>query len=203
MNPRRDRRLKGLLITVSAVGILGGIITLIPDPQPQTVTSTQVAPLADAKTPSQRHATEARKREIAARFQQAIAMLHGNQFDYAVKALHRVLELSPKLVEAHVNMGYALLGLEDYKAALDFFHSATALKPEQVNAYYGMAVALEGMGDIEGALGAMRTYIHLSSNDDPFITKARAALWEWQELLEKQRATSPQANSLTIPKENG
>ncbi|MEN8169365.1 MAG: hypothetical protein ABFS08_04000 [Pseudomonadota bacterium] len=187
MKPRRDQRLTGLVITVAAVGILGGLITLMPSSQPQPVTSVEAPTIADGQTNPNQHAKDARSREIEMRFQQSIAMLHAKQFDYAVKSLHRVLELSPRLVDAHVNMGYALIGLKEYKAAHDFFLSATELRSEQVNAYYGMAVALEGMGDLEGALGAMRTYIHLSAKDDPFIAKARAALWEWQEKVAQQR----------------
>jgi tetratricopeptide (TPR) repeat protein len=203
MKPRRDHRLTGLVITIAAVGILGGAITLMPDPQPQPVTTTGITAEPGIQNKSEQHATDARMREVEVRFQQAIAMLHGKQYDYAIKALHRVLELSPKLVEAHVNMGYALIGKEDYKAAYDFFQSATALKPEQVNAYYGMAVALEGMGELEGAVGAMRTYIHLSSKDDPFLTKARSALWEWEEQLTTQRQDEPQGDTETTTEQHG
>lgn len=183
MGQRRDQRLVAVAISVAAVGIIGGALTLLPGPQPQPVVAPATAPpsIADGRSDPQRHATQARSVEVEMRFQQAIAMLHAKEYDYAVKALHRVLELSPRLVEAHVNMGYALIGLQDYKAAHDFFLTATELRPGQVNAYYGLAIALEGMGDLDGALGAMRTFIHLSPVDEPFIARARAALWEWQE----------------------
>jgi len=183
MSQRRDQRLKGIAMTIAAVGITGGLITLLPGPQPEAVALAAAPSIADGSTAPAQHAKEARAREIEMRFQQAVTMLHARQYDYAVEAMHRVLALSPRMVEAHVNMGYALLGLQQYKAAHDFFISASELRPEQVNAYYGMAVALEGMGDLEGAVGAMRTFVHLSRKDDPFIPKARAALWEWQERL--------------------
>jgi Flp pilus assembly protein TadD len=118
--------------------------------------------------------------EITARFQQAVMMLHAGQYDYAVTALHRVLKIEPLLPEAHVNMGYALLGKEQYAAARDFFMRAVELRREQVNAYWGLAVSLESLCDMEGARGAMRTYIHLTDSDDPFLSRARAALWEWE-----------------------
>ncbi len=185
MKQRRDQRFAGVTITIVAVALLGGLITLLPGPQPQLVETPLSPAIADGNSHPNQHARDARSREIGLRFQQAIAMLHARQFDYAVKALHRVLELSPRMVEAHVNMGYALIGLEDYKGARDFFFSATELRPGQVNAYYGMAVAMEEMGELEGAVGAMRTFVHLSSKGDPFIAKARAALWEWQDRLAK------------------
>ena len=128
----------------------------------------------------QLHAKQRRLAEIDRRFQQAVAMLHAKQYQHASVALHRVLELAPKLPQAHVNMGYAMLGLHRDAVARDFFMSAIDLKSSQLNAYYGLALSLERLGDLAAAKGAMRTYVHLSKPDDPFLPKARAALWEWQ-----------------------
>jgi len=134
-----------------------------------------IAPTTDSSL----HAQEARSNELQERFQQATIMLHAKQYDYAVKALHRVLELEPRLPEAHSNMGFALIGLKQYKAASDFFNTAIAIRPLQLNAYYGMAIAYEGQGERHLALGAMQSFIHLADEDDPYLTKARAAMWEW------------------------
>ena len=136
--------------------------------------------IVDPKQHPNQHAKQAKELEIKHRFEQAILMLHAKQFDNAIKSLHRVLELAPKMPEAHVNMGYAFLGGGDAKTARDFFASAMELNLNQLNAYYGLAVASEALGDMETALGAMRTYVHLSPKNDPFVAKARAALWEWQ-----------------------
>lgn len=135
----------------------------------------------DPKLDPQSHARQAKELEINARFKQAVIMLNHKKYDYAIKALHRVIELSPRMPEAHVNLGYAFLGGGDAKSARDFFMSAIELKQDQLNAYYGLAMAAEKLGDMEMALGAMRTYVHLSPKDDPFLAKARSALWEWQE----------------------
>jgi len=136
------------------------------------------------------HAASARDRELHARFAQSVAMLHAKQFDHAVTALHRVLELDPRMPEAHVNMGYALLGLQRPQPARDFFESATTLRPGQANAYYGLAVALDALGDRDAALGAMRTYVHLSTPDDPFRRKGEAAVWEWSAARDASRRTA-------------
>lgn len=127
--------------------------------------------------------TDPRMREINTRFEQAVAMLHAKQYDHAITALHRVIALSPNLVDAHVNMGYALLGLKRYKAAGDFFANAIRLDSYKANAYWGLAESLEGLGDKQAALGAMRTYIHLAPPGDPFVRKARSAMWEWENEL--------------------
>jgi len=141
---------------------------------PPPVTNTPAQPL----TPE-----EERMAEITTRFEQAVVMLHAKQYEHATTALHRVMTLAPRMPEVYVNMGYAKLGQELPKEALVFFETATELKPEQANAYWGMAIALESSGDLAGALGAMRTFLHLSSGDDNFARRARSALWEWEEAL--------------------
>lgn len=131
------------------------------------------------KNPAE-HVRAKRLAEIDTRFKQGVAMLQAGQHEHAAVAFHRVLELSPRLPDAHVNLGYALLGLGRPKAAHDFFVSAIELKADQVNAYYGLALALEKLGDLPGALGAMRSYVHLAPPDAPQMRKARAAIWEWE-----------------------
>lgn len=121
--------------------------------------------------------------ELERRFQQGVVMLHAKQYEHAVTSFHWVLKQAPRMPEAHVNLGYALLGLKRFKPAEDFFRAAIELRPYQANAYYGLAEALEGRGELRAALGAMRTFIHLSGKNDPYLPRARAALWEWEERL--------------------
>ena len=142
------------------------------------------------------HARQSRAAEIDARFKQGVMMLHAKQYEHAVTALHRVLELAPDMPEAHVNMGFAMLGLERYDVARDFFESATDLRPNQVNAYYGLAIALEGLHDLPGALGAMQSYIHLNKGaEDAYMRKARSAVWEWQEALNQEKNKEEKASA--------
>lgn len=127
------------------------------------------------------HAATQREREVRERFEQAVVMLHAKQYEHALAALHRVIELAPRLPEAHVNLGYAHLGLHQHDEARAAFQQAIDLRPEQANAYYGLALAAEALGDRPVARGAMRSYLHLSPADAPHRSKARAALWEWEE----------------------
>ena len=147
------------------------------------------------------HQRDMQQAELRRRFEQAVVMLHAKQYDNAVTALHRVLELAPRLPEAHVNMGYALVGLQQHDAAAGFFQAAIELNPRQANAYYGLALTEEARGDFEGALGAMRSYLHLSPADDPFRTRARSALWEWEEKLGRHAAaeTAPAPGTAPAP----
>ncbi len=168
-----------LLLVLGMVAMLVGVtrnpIFVPPLPVPQVA----IDPVQDPKG----HSRQARMTQIKTRFEQAVVMLHAKEYEHAITALQRVLQLSPNLVDAHVNMGYALLGLERYQEAVSFFDKATTLRPYQSNAYWGLAVTLEEMGDLQGALGAMRTYIHLSPPEDPLVRKARAALGEWEYTL--------------------
>lgn len=186
LRSQRDRRPSAVLITAAAL-ILGGaslawIATVTSRPAVQTVDP-------DPRLQPREHGDTRRRAEIKVRFTQGVAMLHAKQHEHALTAFHRVLELAPEMPEAHVNMGFALVGLGRFEAARSFFESATALRPQQVNAYYGLAVALEGLGDLRGAIGAMRTYVHLASKDDPYARKAQAALWEWESKVGQQHAS--------------
>jgi tetratricopeptide (TPR) repeat protein len=96
-----------------------------------------------------------------------------------------VLQLAPKMPEAHVNMGFALLGQKRYQEALVYFDSATELNRNQLNAYFGMAEAQEGLGDYRAALEAMEAWLHRAKPDDPFRRRAESAVWEWREKLAK------------------
>lgn len=157
----------------------------------------RVASQPVAPTPLE-HQQQMKARELQQRFQQAVVMLHAREYEHAVAALHRVLELAPKLPEAHVNMGYALLGAEQPDAARGFFEAAIELNARQANAYYGLALADEARGDYERALGGMRTFLHLSREDDPFRPRARSALWEWEQKLGRIPASPGAAASAPV-----
>jgi Flp pilus assembly protein TadD len=159
-----------LCTTLAAIAIAGAALAWLGGDEPTAAPADPRAEHVDAK----------RREEFDSRFRQAVVMLHARQYEHAVTALHRALELQPRVPEAHVNMGFALLGLQRHAAARDFFTSAAELAPMQANAYYGLAVANDALGDRAAALGAMRTFVHLSRDDDPWLPKARAALWEWQ-----------------------
>lgn len=136
------------------------------------------------------HVAERRREEVDTRFKQGVIMLHAKQYEFAIAAFHRVLEIAPEMPEAHVNLGFALAGLSRWTEARAFFESATALRPEQANAYYGLAMSFEGQGDLQMAIGAMRTYIHLAPPDDGYRRKAEAALWEWESAVARERAAA-------------
>lgn len=175
---RVDRRWPALALTVAFVVVGGATIHGLGSSNEPTPTA-EVRP--DPRTDPSGHEQAERRKDVRLRFEQAVLMLHAGHYDHALTALHRVLELSPQMPEAHVNMGFALLGLERAAAARDFFEGAMALNPMQANAYYGLAMASDALGDRPAAIGAMRSYLHLAKDqDERHLRKARAALWEWE-----------------------
>lgn len=179
--PRRDARPWAVAATLLLVVGGGLLLEWLPGAQPPAFSP-------------RKHAAEKLRADIDQRFQQGVIMLHAKQYEHALTAFHRVMQLAPEMPEAYVNTGYALLGLKRFREARDFFDSATMLRRQQVNAYYGLALALAGMGELDGALGAMRAYIHLSKADDPFRAKAEAAILEWREALNAQQRKNAPAN---------
>ncbi|MEO5349343.1 MAG: hypothetical protein H7836_06830 [Magnetococcus sp. YQC-3] len=171
----------GISLVTLLVIVAGGLAIQLwptPDPTPDPTPATPAPP-------------SAREVEIRQRFEQGVAMLHIKQYDYAVTAFHWVLQQSPGLPEAHVNMGFALLGLGEAKVAQDYFQSALALRSSQMNAYYGLALAMAAAGDREGARGAMRTFLHLTPQTDPYFAKAQTVLEEWEAKKEQPAETPP------------
>jgi len=182
-----------ITITVLAVviTILMSVSNLASDFEKRPlVVSSERPSFANPYTSPQGHARELRLAEADARFQQAVMMLHAKRYDMAVKALHRVLELTPVMPEAHSNMGYALLGTGEYKIAYDFFSTAVELRSMFDSAYYGMALSLEGLKEYEGAIGAMRTYLHLTT-EEHYHAKAEEYIVEWRRQVEKAQQAQP------------
>jgi tetratricopeptide (TPR) repeat protein len=184
--PRKDVRWRAVALTAILVAF-GGLLLQFQGKLPQATDRLRAAV----------HKESRQRVEIEERFQQGVAMLHTRQYEYAMTAFHRVLQLDPKMPEAHVNLGFSLLGLKEYAAARDFFNTAIELRPNQLNAYFGLAEALDGLGDVFGAMQAMETYVHLAPKDDPFRRKAESAAWELREKLDKQKqaAATPQAGN--------
>ena len=171
MKAAADRRRLGIALTVLAVLVGGALLQA-------------AGPLHDVTPPA--------ADELQQRFDAALAELRARRFEPAAMAWQRVLDLAPRLPEAHVNLGFALLGLNRAEAARERFEAATELRPEQANAYYGLALAHEARGDIELAIGAMRTYLHRARQEEPaHLRRARAALWEWESRRPAAAASAP------------
>ena len=181
-----SRRLFTVMLSAGLIVAFGSLFAVLQGAENKPPPTVQIP----AHTDPEGHMAAAEKQEIDLRFQQAVTMLHAKQYEYAAAAIERILKMRPDMPEAHVNMGYALIGMKQFQPAYDHFNRATELRPMQANAYFGMGVALHELGEIEGALGAMRSFIHLTKADDPYVRRARAALWEWEEEVKKRKSAT-------------
>ena len=122
-------------------------------------------------------------------FDRALTHMQNRQYPQAVLVWNELLLINDTIPEVHVNQGFSLFEMGHIEPASRHFQRALELNSYQVNAYYGLAICFEKMGEMEGAMGAMRSFIHLADDSDPFIRKARAALWEWESRTLKPEIT--------------
>lgn len=122
-------------------------------------------------------------------FKSGLSHMQNKNYPQAVLAWNQLLLLNDSIPEVHVNQGFSLFEMGHIEPASRHFERALELNNYQVNAYYGLAICYEKMEDMEAAMGAMRSFIHLAEESDPFIRKARSALWEW-ESREKPASTT-------------
>lgn len=164
------------LATVMALGLAVGLtfdrtelrgvtVTSLADPPEQTVT----AP-----------APEGEPAGFSEAFAAGITFLRLGDAHSAVQAFETARKANPHAPEVYANLGFAYLELNQPAASRAVFERASAIAPMQVNVYFGLAEALDALGDTEGAMGAMRTYLHLAPDNDPFRRRAMSALWEWE-----------------------
>ena len=163
MRKRRDNRLALVVATLLTFAAIGFLVD------------------RRGSSPSEARQTyDASAGNLQASFQYAVSLLNAGHHEQAVDAFHKVLMMQPDLPEANVNMGFSLIGLQRYELARQYFQSTIDLRPSQRNAYYGLAVAHEGVGELNEAIVAMRTYAHLTPENDPYLRKAESAIWEWE-----------------------
>jgi tetratricopeptide (TPR) repeat protein len=79
----------------------------------------------------------------------------------AIAAYRRAIDLDPKYVEAHNNLGVALWDKGDLAAAIAAYQKAIDLDPQYFKAYYNLGLALRKKGDLAGAIAAYQKAIDL------------------------------------------
>ena len=177
-----DVRLKAVFLTLGLVITIVIIVKFWPDAFNQ-----QQADVANISL----------EPKTASLFNNALNDLRKRRYRQAIEGFRELLKTAPTMPEAYVNIGFANLELKQYEQAKQAFNAALDLRSGQVNAYWGLAVSLEGLCDIPTAIGAMKTYTHLAKQDDPYLNKANAALWEWDHL--KKAAEQGGKNKIVCP----
>lgn len=211
---QRDHRLTAALIVAGLVLLFGAVTTFAPsrgtvaestaqDPQarPSGVPTfpfllvpvpeaarpvEEFVPSPDPAADPRKHSDEMRDTEVRQRLLEAGKLMDDGRYGEAVKPLARAIELRRNYPAPYVNMGYAQLGLGNLESAHEAFMRAIDLKPNEARAYYGLGIVYDRSGDFAAATGAMRGFLHLTTESDPFnpaVTRARSALWEWEAKL--------------------
>lgn len=160
---------------------------LVPAPPTgTTATAQEFKPGPDPEREAQAHSELMRDEEVARKLAEAQTLLDKSQYGEAVPPLARAIELRPRQPAAYVNMGYAQLGLGNLQHAETAFQRAIDLKPNEARAYFGLGIVYDRSGELPAAMGAMRSFLHLTTETDAFapaVTRARSALWEWEAKL--------------------
>lgn len=111
------------------------------------------------------------------------ALLHKmGRTDEAVEELLRAVELGPRLVDPHVNLGNALRDLDRVEEAEACYRDALALRADHPGALAALAAALRDMGRTEEAEARLRRVVEI----EPANLEARFQLAEL--LLSVRRA---------------
>ncbi len=212
---RRDQRLLAVLLVITLVLVIGALSSLVPgrgtDAESVAVnltsdrTSTGDFPFLLAPVPGEgsgsveefvppssaaadpgKSVERAREAEFQQLLAEAESLLDAKEFGAAVEPLSRAMSLYPGAPFPYVNMGYAQLGLGNLAHAERAFMLAIDIKPNEARAYFGLGIVYDRTKDFAAATGAMRSFLHLTTESDPYspaVTRARSALWEWEAKL--------------------
>ena len=200
VSPKRDLRLPVLIVVVALIAGIGYLVTLMPEDVPKPVMMKESEPTGDIYVPivsvKRLQQSEGEIGSSAVGLQaktyllDARRLLDEQKYQQAFDHLNQNRQVVMHVPESLMLMGEALMGLDDYAAARDFFNSAIEREPGYHDAYFGYAMAVEGLGELEEAMGAMRAYLHLQKDPDPYrlkVARARSAIWEWETALGRGR----------------
>ena len=97
------------------------------------------------------------------------------QFDEAIAAYTRAIELDPESVTAYSNRGEAYYSTGEYEEAIADYTKAIERAPEFWLAYYHRGLAYESKGEYEKAASDYEKVIEMAA-DPGFVEDARQAL---------------------------
>lgn len=88
-----------------------------------------------------------------------------NQFDPAIQAYSKALELNPKNADVRTDMGIMFRRKGDFDRAIAAFKKAAEDDPKHVNSRYNLGVVLlHDKGDVKGAIKAWEDFLKVEPN---------------------------------------
>lgn len=107
------------------------------------------------------------------------------EYDRAVRAARRALELYPNSVDLRVSLGYTELAREEYAWARRAFEAALALEAEHEEALVGLSDALLKLGERSRALLILERVVRMGHGGDPELMLAAGRALYREELYER------------------
>ena len=98
-------------------------------------------------------------------YKQGVALNNEGDYDGAVRAYRKALELAPDVPMIHYSLGIALYNKDDLDGAVGAYRDALELDPEDPAAHANLGIALAEKGDLDGALTSLREAIRLDPDD--------------------------------------
>jgi tetratricopeptide (TPR) repeat protein len=145
---------------------------------------------------SLRKAMESSEWVASAGLQIAAGALRTGDFDTAIEALSRVLEVEPESTQALVLRAYARAqSRRDYEGTLADAERALEIDPEQLEALVPRAVALLGLGRIEEA-GVAIEELDRRFAEDPLAIQGNPALCAARATFAKEKREPERADQL-------
>lgn len=209
----RDYRKATILALPFALAMIAVVVSLIPgrgvengDPQLEKSAFPHLGPNARTPAPASESPSTARSPALAidpnkdpaghtqevrrvtrdALTDLARSLLKTDKPDEAAEALLKAMYLDPANAEPFHLMGDVMMQRKRFGEAREYYEAAIDRDPLRAEAYFGHAAASEAMGDLESALGGMRSYLHVTSDKDPYrlqVAQARSAIWEMESKL--------------------
>ncbi|WXU00459.1 MAG: Photosystem I assembly protein Ycf3 [Catillopecten margaritatus gill symbiont] len=92
------------------------------------------------------------------------------QYQEAIDAYKKAIEIKPDEDRAYNNMGIAYGKLGQYQEAIDAYKKAIEIKPDKDEAYYNMGIAHDKLGQHQEAIDAYKKAIEIKPDEDEAYT---------------------------------
>lgn len=87
------------------------------------------------------------------------------EYDRAIEAFHKALEIKPDMHEAWYNLGNAYGEKGEYDRAIEAFYKALEIKPDKHEAWYNLGLAYDKKGEYDQAIEAYHKAVEIKPDD--------------------------------------